>query len=558
MNRSIERRVRELIIEASLGEASPAEITELEELLRQDDGQTPVQQEWYRMRTLVAMLRAARSVKPSPRFRAALRRRLAEVDRTGIDGVLAGALKKTRFHWQCFRLRVELSRALRWRIAAASLVVLCGIVWTVHDRTVDRSSLETAFVPEETASAERGVPPPGDSTVRSADPATPKIKEFEPLFTDGGPPLEVPRIAEPAPDGPELIEEPADGDPVQPPIPDLSKAADLVVRDIERPRFTENEEGTRGVVEGMHWLLRQQREDGSFSAGWGEPDIGVGVSALALMALVSGFAEAPAAVNYVDVQSGIDRAVSRLLSHQDRSGWIGETKDPATRCFNHAVASLALHEWSLFQPDVPTRAQRDSIAQALDAVDLELGWILQLSRATGSVDPAQRRCLSHNAAWCSLTLASASANSHDWVAAVGTEHRVEEVLARLSAEPSMLTATRAMLMSYKESVAPVPLDGWEEVVGEILKDPGQSDPALVFMVATAMCPRTGDPASARWESFRRDVEDALLSRQDHEHGFFRPALSSSFSCFAGGDVYETALALLTLEVPSRARRLSGR
>lgn len=552
-------RWRQLLMDHAVGQASAQE----EELLRGAlQHSEALRREQVEIERTIGFLRSVPDVRPSPSFRARLLRRLDRLDGAPAPGRWQQVKDSAAFHTALFSYRLQTVRSLRLQLLAAVVILAVGLVLSRLGSPEGVSRVATSGGPRPEAAKEGGellpeagsVPPwvvPEASSEGESPHVAEMLEGFRPRLD---PPSDAPRVetAEgPLPEGRResssrtrnapllLAEQPSDARRGAPQGP-AREPAQLWQR--QRP----------SVQRAMHWLIRQQRADGSWSARDGEADLGVGVTALSLLSFVrAGFVS--------DEPRGqvVSRAVAYLRSSQDLSGCYGRTRDVATTHFNHATACLALLEAQGARGatgllDAPLGVE---LQHALDYLEIVLYQLF--------LEGVPDRCSGHNVAWAALAMATALQQGN-YVLSPQSREQVEEMLLRLRRQPTLSDADTALAATWQTVHStfqwdlPEPEDDdWTRAIGKILARPARQEASLRFLVAAALFPSSSDGevgADRRhrlWNSFYQELVSSLEALQEPASGAF--LAHKRWLCFDGGDVYETALDVLTLQLPDRMR-----
>jgi hypothetical protein len=550
------RAARDALIDEALGQAeadsSARARTHLErcEECRGEAQQLPA---------TIALLRREAAVAPSPGFLGRVKSALDEADARTLRRPprrLRGAATSTegfRFRLAVLAHQLRTSRKWRLRVAAALVPLLFGLGLLLRERMRPPPSPPVVFAPPS-----RPPPAPPDETRPPLDLQPGSLVDWQPV-------LEEPKETGRAPQHPsfEELDEPAK----QRVTEELVKINRLDEEALERLRTGGKGEETAPppirpptadparspVGRALLWLARNQREDGSFTPGTGEPGLDTGVTALALLALVS---DGHVGAGASPLDDAAARAAKYLFGQQDPDdGRFRGGRDEAASLFCHSVACYALVEHhvrsrssSELDPE-SARADRDRIERALTRLEMDLDRLL-------STKAGNLRCAGQNAAWAAIALSRARLCGVDFHLSPSSGRRVEQVLERLrSDEPALVMAASRTIQAMAER-SPRPIAAgdlaWAQAVQEVLERPELAEPSLRYLVASALRgapPRSGRPADAvqrdAWRLFQARLRDRLLALQSPEGGYFDSG--RVWHCFGGGTVYETALAVLALQ-----------
>jgi hypothetical protein len=552
-------KIRAILMDAAVGQASDEDL----QILRQALGRSPALREEQReIERTIGFLRSVPEVRPSPSFRARLERRLDRLEGAEPASRWQSGKDSLVFHLALVGYRLRTVPALRVQLAAALLILAVGMIlaaWGLGSRASVSPSERHAEVP--TTRADHGVPP-GDA-FHADDPETDERTTDETRLLETFRPREEPPVLDrPTVDPLPLAEEPLEERPTAPeslrPMPRVSPPSAVVAANRPpRPADETWKEQRPSVRAALRWLARQQRADGSWSARDGEADLGVAVSSLSLLAFVrAGFEEGDRRGQIVD------RARAYLQSRQDESGCFGRTLEPTTTHFNHATACLALLETHAAR----RRAGDDEALDADQLAFLQHGIdylelvLLQVHDPVGG-----GRCNGQNLAWVALGLATADA-SGDFLLAPRSRLLAEGMLRRLAerrigsdADTVVTASLQTVHAMFEWQLSEAATDEWELEVQKIMLRPARHEASLRYLVAASLYPGwQSNPGSTResrrelvWESFYQHLVSSLEAEQEPNSGVF-PA-RRRWVCFDGGDVYETALAVLALQLPHRAR-----
>lgn len=542
-------------IDRALAQATPGEAAAVAAHLA---GCADCRAEAAALRQTLALLQAPALVAPSAAFHQRLTAALDEVDararRRGSrrERGAARLLDHARFRFVLLGHQLRHSRRWQLRVAAALLPLCFGIALLVRD--------EAAAPPLDVA---RSAPPAPALTGDPERPlAAPDLVQWTPRFDDPVEPPTPPAVAPPVP----AIDEatPPEPEVVRPVLDRLSESNDAELarlRAIEKRSPTENATVAppRTPLErALDWLARNQAPDGGWSPGDGTPGFETGVTALVLMALVAdghlgsgtpAVATGPTAALEQVQEVAAQRAVEWLLARQEADGRFRGGGDPGVADVGHALATLALVErhqqLRARQPNASAAnaAAHDRLEQALSRVEITLDRVLHGDRSphVGAI-----------AAWSALALATAREGGVDFHLKPSSDALAERMLAQLRAERSdlLFAASHAAQAMAARAPAPAQRDPeWARAIGNVVAGLGHAEPALRFLVATALVGASGT-SRGDWEQFAGALERELLPQQGRS-GFF--AADVRWQGLGGGTAYETALGALALQVETRQR-----
>jgi hypothetical protein len=521
-------RVRGIMIDDALGQASPQLVERARAHLA---GCDDCRREVEALRSTVQLLQRRVEPRTSREFRPRLTAALDEVDRQ------RAPLRVLRPAWSSRR---------RVAAAAAILPFAIGMGWLlVHEMrrcdddpggTIPTRIRDDRGVTRAPVDDPRVHPRPNDQPADATDPDWQRK-----LVDDLDQQARRRELAHLPPDAPR---KPAQNAPLDNGLPDLPDPpaqgpTPKVVKAVPTP-----------IDRALDWLARNQKADGSWTPGRGEAGTETGVTALALLALVS-HDHLGAGDSTLDVAAR--RAQEWLFAQQDPTdGTFRGGRDDAAATFCHAVACLALVEQhvraraaGLLVPS-QEKSDFDRLESALTHLEVQL----QILNSSGE----QSRCAGNNAAWAALALTTAEHGGVDFHLHARTDALVEQTLARLQAnQPELMAAASQTVLTMAErDPKPIPPEdlAWARVVQQVLAQPEKVEPSLRFMIASALyggpLPRGSGVAS--WKDFEGLLAKRLLATQS-EYGFFDSHMV--WECFGGGIVTDTSLAVLTLSVRDR-------
>lgn len=515
-------------------------------------------------------LRRVPALRASPRFRAQLSRRLAaamlEEAEAGRGSTAARASSVLRFRAGLLAYRLQTSARLKLQLAAAALLILLSIavaLWGSARRTAEHTTVADSFHPVE-GTAGSGPAGESDGTLRLVQRQVERFSDREllPLVPPEAPAEDETLLPEPAPGRPERAVRalpPIDQQPGTPPLRARDQPA-------VPGAFPEPIQGVEGAIHrGLRWLARQQRDDGSFGARSGSPQTTVAATAATLLAFLS---EGALGLEQSPRDQVTRKALLYLLDQAQPDGRIGPPVSAAYATFNHAVACLALLEHLLYTRDragpPEWSRERQVVVDGLEYLERRLADLFHDTR------PELRYGEGENAAWASLALLTAMRSGLDLGLLPDTEARLSLVMRRLRNErtPSGAVTGHAVMAMIIQSTPLSALDAaqweqdWHRVINPVIAQPEAATPALRFLVASALCPWEPKPESARlWSRYQPDLEAAVLALQDPEHGHFwredpeHGLHPRAVGAFDGGEIFDTALCVLTLQVASRSENL---
>lgn len=549
------KAARGLAIDTALGQAGDGERAALEAHVAACEA---CRREAAALRRTVALLRRPALLEPSAGFETRLEARLDQVDarahRRG--GVRLG--EELRFRLVVLGHQLRHSRAWQLRVAAALLPLIAGIALVVRERWLARAPLDVAAGdPAGHGVASDGTRPDGDGATIPPD-APRDLVAWTPKFDE---PVEPP---------PRVTAPPDELDPVQQEraTAELVRLNEIDEEALRRLRAIEREPPESAPVAtartplrcALDWLARNQRPDGSWSAGDGAPGFETGATALALLALVSdghlGRGGAVAARSPGDARSDAElddvarRAAHWLLSQRAADGRFLGGHDDAEQRASHALATLALVERHLrLRARAP--ASPEAGAAVHEQLEQSLSW-LEIALERTFAAPHERGA-GATAAWGSLALATARHGGLDFHLRPSSDALCERMLAQLRVEPSdvLAAASRSVLaMAERDALVPARDREWADAVGRVLANLREAEPALRFLVASGLAGGTSPAARDVWPEFDRALGLELRAQQSAS-GYFDSG--RAWSGWGAGTVYETALGALVLQVEARQR-----
>jgi hypothetical protein len=322
-------------------------------------------------------------------------------------------------------------------------------------------------------------------------------------------------------------------------------------------------QGTEKAVKaGLEWLARQQQPDGRWKGpvvrteAGGESTYETGLTGLALLAFLAEGHTPRSGEHALAVKRGFDW----LLSEQKASGMVGpESGHPM---YNHAIAGLALLEAGMVTRDEGLQtAAAMAVAYTVSAQNEAGGWGYT-SRSPDSDTSV--------AAWQAMLLRVAKLSGNQGVISamvkaqqslrtrVGAEGRVGyRTVGQFPNGHHALTAAGMFTLQMTSHTPDAEL--LAKQAGILLErpavygaDPGWqpvNDLYFAYFGTLAMFQAGGESWSRWWPPLR----DALVKAQQGDGGW-PEALDRWYSY--GGQVYATAVSVLTLETPVRYPRLS--
>ncbi len=441
-----------------------------------------------------------------------------------------------------WRERMRRSRTARVAVAVAALFLIAVAAWLVRSsRAVSGIDPATRELVEDSRQPHAPVTLPRD---RAPTPFLPRgaVPDDESLR---------PR--------PELVEAPRSPSPSDEPLsPDVLRdlAAETeqdnavsVLINRFRPRFHPLQEATarssadRAMLRGVKWLAEHQDDDGSWdpSRFGGQESTRVGNTALAVLAFLS---NADKGVPGGVYRYSVDRAFRFLRDSQDASGTFGRVPGGEdVSLFNHSAAVLAFAEHYVLSKRKDTLylpALQDGLLRLEDMAGQRRG---RKPRDSDRI----------TAPWVALALETARAAKISGARNLDASAReARDMVATLLPES---TVGQRAAMSLKAAVdgvysgASAPHVATMDDLLRPLSAPALREPTEVWFCA--LLAETLDVPER--DRFRSEAAAALLSSQ-LEDGSFHSSFWWDPISEAGGDLYVTALAVLTLSAPHRIAR----
>ncbi len=561
--------VRDMLVDLALGEVDAETAAAIAAHRASCAG---CEREARRTEALLAGVRRLAAPAASPSFRPSLRRKLVAVRRAEEDEAVRRASFGERAAAELAYVghRLRTSTGLRVLLGVAAVHLVGFVVWLVlgADRADPAPSRGGGG---EVVRAPSTAPAPserGDATSGEDAASEPSV-----VIDDRPPtPEELARLEPPLP-GDVHVEPPDDPLPSVSPVERAARRpldpwpadavregkelVELDNRRVEfrfrlRDRFVERPDGPadRAVRRGMRWLVQQQDPDGSWdpSPYGGEAEARVGTTALCTLALM---ANAERGVPGGLHRAAVERAFDYLRAQRLEDGTIGAVRgDDDVVLFNHATATLAFAEsWALRRggdeallADALERlddlGSRRRFRERQEADDITAPWVamaLETARAAGV--PA------------AVNLDRAAAGARRFVAKlVDVDPTTGKVL--LPGDQLCAIAATAALdpfgdreLDFEAYRPPV------ELLLTHLAAPSLREPTKIHFAALDLHQR-GGVDWARWDEAARET---LLGVQ-HEDGSWTAEYEWDPVQAMGGDLYETALTLMTLSVPQRLAR----
>jgi len=318
------------------------------------------------------------------------------------------------------------------------------------------------------------------------------------------------------------------------------------------------------VDQGLKWLRYHQEHDGSWDPErftrepghdfGGDPRTRVGLTALAVAAFLSdGHTEVSG--RYADTASN---GINYLLASRDSLGQFGAVAEsPAISLFNQSVTVLVLAENYL-------------LAGGRNEDELRLG-VNRLISMISTLNPDQGHG-TYSDTWAAMALRTvlmAGLEGEEVRQVCRTVENRVTLLAREESDkhivaarvPPLYTASleavdalfegqglRQEEIEQPHDHTPFPDRHQPETMFALLDDEALREPSFLFFISTALC----EESSAHWPAWNRRVKEILVGTQTLK-GFW--STGGDWPWIDGGDVYTTALNILTLQVYYRFIKL---
>ncbi|MBU0754063.1 MAG: zf-HC2 domain-containing protein [Planctomycetes bacterium] len=314
------------------------------------------------------------------------------------------------------------------------------------------------------------------------------------------------------------------------------------------------------VGRGLRWLHTNQCEDGSWEPGGinqGDPNASVGVTALALAAFLSeGYTR-----HRGQFAASVGDGLHFLLASQDPQGNFGRIEDePSISLFNQSTAVLALAEHFILSRGEDQEALALGVTRLIDVA---------FHKTDGfGVRPPEPDAYSDT--WAAMALRTAvmtgievpgllqaATSAEDQVAILAEKEPWRTVPRNASVStPPLYSASEGALgalfqedrtLRLKDEIS-FPDRNDPQSLFTLLDAPDFREPSFLFFIGTELC-EDRDPL---WGEWNQRVKEILLDSQQAD-GLWQA--EGNWPWIDGGDVYTTALHLLTLQVYYRYIKL---
>ncbi len=314
------------------------------------------------------------------------------------------------------------------------------------------------------------------------------------------------------------------------------------------------------VDRGLKWLRYHQEKDGSwdpesYSGGGrdfgGDPRARVGLSALAVAAFLSdGHTEVSG--RYSDT---VSKGIRFILASQDGSGRFGGVDEsPAVSLFNQSVSVLVL-------------AENFILTGGLNGGALDAGT-KRLARMMRSYPPEETHD-AYSDTWASMALHTVLMTGQTGLETAEVVRDIESRVALLARQEDHTMPFSKTLPFYSAGAVAVcrlfpAEEGEEEALDPdfvpfpdrdrpetmlvLLDDPDLREPSFLFFISTALV----EDSNPFWPVWNRRVKSLLMQQQKRE-GYW-PA-GGDWPWIDGGDIYQTSLSILTLQIYYRFIKL---
>jgi len=506
------------------------------------------------LESLFRLLRASARQPASKRFRGRLELRLLEEQRLEDEELLETTSFSDRVISMLAYARFRAGRrtALKVVLAAAALYLVAFsiyLTWSGRDRPAATLERETA---------ERPAPAPAPSGSETDPGQDDQLLALERLK----PPRPADVIIEP-PDFPLPLPEGSEGPVAHEEdfsLETFQEARELTLREnlLATARFRMRHRFStpgsrpvdRAVLRSLRYLSGEQEPDGSWDPAdfGGEPEARVGVTGLCVLAfLVNAERGIPGGLYRQHVDRGLDYLRGSVTANRT----IGAVRgDDDVVLFNHAVATLAFAEHYLLRPGSDQALLSDALERLEDlgslrrfrerqeADNITAPWValaLETARAAGV--PAV------------IDVARAAEEAQSFVAKL-VDLDPRSGLAVLPGEQLCAMACASALDSLYDDVRDY--DRYQPPINLLLqhlKEPSLREPTKIFFAALDALQRGG----IEWQRFRSAAGEVLLASQNDD-GSWSQEYEWDPVGNMGGDLYETALAVMVLSVEERIAR----
>ncbi len=321
-------------------------------------------------------------------------------------------------------------------------------------------------------------------------------------------------------------------------------------RFLMKDRFAAPDGRDKEILSTLRWLKEAQEDDGSFdpSRNGGDAAVRVGTTGLVTLSLLSN----PRSIPGSEYRFVVGRAVEYLRKSVARDSTLGRVSGRGERdfeytLFNHALATAALAEHALVENDhADDVLLREALLRLSD---------LSKKREPGTVQAADAT----TAPWVAFAFETARAAGVRPVFDLAEEaQRARGFLVAL-ADPSQTrrgitavamvgpqaaaTALESQFGKARGSVEPAT----PSVLIDHLKRPEYREPTKIFFAASDLRARGGEA----WTRWQKATSEVLVPSRHNDGHYSTDGYRFDWIQEGGGDVYTTALAVLTLSVEWR-------
>ena len=317
---------------------------------------------------------------------------------------------------------------------------------------------------------------------------------------------------------------------------------------------------TYAVDRGLRWLHFQQEEDGSWDPETsshsparelgGDPQVRVGLTALAVAAFLSDGHSATSGKYKETVSSGINY----ILAARDSRGQFGAVEGDLKRSlFNQSVCVLVLAENYVLSSGKTGKNEDD--------LRLAISRLMSMAHTT----PADEDHQTFSDTWAAMALRTAlmtGLDNGDLPAVCRAVESRVALLARAESDSSVAASDVPPLCSAAmEAVDALFVSGDEaddtfsfpdlrkpQTLFNLLDDPALREPSFLFFVGIALCEKE-QPIWAEWNN---RVKSELADDQKPDGSWLA---GGDWPWIDGGDVYTSSLSVLTLQVYYRFIKL---
>lgn len=311
---------------------------------------------------------------------------------------------------------------------------------------------------------------------------------------------------------------------------------------------------------GLRWLKAHQSDDGSWDPDGlhgGDPRARVGITALAVAAFLSeGFTRSRG-----QFAASVGDGLHFILANQDDQGRFGWMEDePAIALFNQSTSVLALAEHYILSRGDDEEGLTHGIARLIAIIEPDQTGTDQRSSTHGAYADTWAAMALRTAVMTGIEvegLHSAVAAAVKRVAMLAEKEpwRTVPVAASIRTPPLYSASEEALKALFEEektvpqeAIVLFPDRNNPETLFTLLEEPDFREPSFLFFIGTALC-EDRDPI---WIEWNQRVKTILLENQQQDGLWLS---DGDWPWIDGGDVYTTAMHLLTLQVYYRYIKL---